>query len=86
MDEHQPGGKDRSPGLTAGIDQLPLLDERPGEQNWTGSRQVAGCLFCFLGDPVDDVEGRLEGRAVPLRASLTAPPTGLRKLPEPPDF
>ena len=38
-----------------------LLPVDPGEQDWTGSF-IRGCLFCFLGDCVDDVERWLEGR------------------------
>jgi predicted nucleotidyltransferase len=51
-----------------------LVRVRPGEQNWTGSFERRGCLLCFLDYSMDDVEGGLEGRAIPLQAFLTVLP------------
>jgi hypothetical protein len=33
-----------------------------GEQDWTGSRGIRGCLFCFSDHALNYVEERLEGR------------------------
>ena len=51
-------------------DSLPALDLvlvavgskiiREGEQDWTGSLGMRGCLFCFPGYALNPVEGRLE--------------------------
>ena len=40
----------------------PPVRLEPGEQDWTGSLGIRGCLFCFLSDTVGDIEGWLEGR------------------------
>ncbi len=69
MDEHQPGGKDRSPGLTGRMDQLPLLDElknlllpAQGRGNTCSPcRLILACRLAF--DRRSHSDGLLSGRA-----------------------
>jgi hypothetical protein len=64
MSENAGGGKAFSVNAAIALARYPSVDSE--EQDWTGSRHIVGCLFCVLGDPMNDVEGWLEGRNHPV--------------------